>query len=126
MWMRLLLSQLVQRAAAQKMRTVVHDVVRGEIERAKSAPPVGPCDIAFIFALNAESGALADLLEEPRYSQGATFVERSGTLAGRQVVIAEVGVGLAAAQGTADRLAIHQPKWVVSAGFAGGLTPELK
>jgi adenosylhomocysteine nucleosidase len=126
MWMRLLVGQLVQRAAAQKVRSVVTDALQGELKRGQ-AEPAGPCDIAFIFALNAESGALTDLLEEPQYAQGATFVERSGTLDGKRIVVAEVGVGAeAAARGTADCLAIHQPKWVVSAGFAGGLTPALK
>ena len=119
--MRLLVSQLVQRAAAQQMRTMVTEKLQDEIQRGQAAP-AGPCDVLFIFALNAESGALTDLLEESQYAKAASFVERSGKLAGKQVVVAEVGVGAeAAAAGTADCLAIHQPKWVVSAGFAGGL-----
>jgi adenosylhomocysteine nucleosidase len=126
MWMRLLVGQLVQRAAAQKMRSVVTDALQGELQRGQAAPS-GPCDVAFIFALNAESGALTDLLEDSQYAQGDSFVERSGMLEGRRVVVAEVGVGMeAAASGTLDCLAIHQPKWVVSAGFAGGLTTEMK
>jgi adenosylhomocysteine nucleosidase len=32
----------------------------------------------------------------------------------------------AATRGTADCLSVHQPKWVISAGFAGGLVPTLK
>ena len=126
MWMRLLVGQLVQRAAAQKVRSVVTDALQGELKRGQTEP-ASPCDIAFIFALNAESGALTDLLEDPQYAQGATFVERSGMLDGKRVVVAEVGVGAeAAARGTADCLAIHQPQWVVSAGFAAGLSPALK
>ena len=126
MWMRLLVGQLVQRAAAEKMRTVVTDALRGEMQR-EPATPVEPCEIAVIFALNAESGALTDLLQESQYAQRATFVERSGLLDGRRLVVAEVGVGIeAAAQGTADCLAVHRPQWVISAGFAGGLVPELK
>src|SRR3954454_273179 len=109
MWMRLLVSQLVQRAAAQKMRTVVNDALQEELGRRQTASsePLGPCDVAFIFALNAESGPLTDLLENSHYSQGATFIERSGQLDGRNVVVAEVGVGIeAAARGTADCLAL--------------------
>lgn len=124
--MRLLLSQFVQRAAADKMRSVVTGALQGELKRGQTEP-AGPCDVAFIFATNAESGPLTDLLENSQYSQAATFVERSGTLDGKQIVVAEVGVGVeAAARGTADCLAIHQPRWVVSAGFAGGLAAGLK
>lgn len=126
MWMRLIVGQLVQRAATQHVRSLVTEKLQDELQRGQAAP-AGPCDVLFIFALNAESGALTDLLEDSQYAQGPSFVERSGTLAGKQVVVAEVGVGAeAAARGTADCLAIHQPKWVVTAGFAGGLSAGLK
>jgi adenosylhomocysteine nucleosidase len=126
MWLRLLAGHLLQRAAADKMRTVMSDTVQGELQR-RQAAPTEPADVAFIFALNAESGALTDLLENSQYAQRATFIERTGMLDGRRVVVAEVGVGAeAAAQGTAECLALHRPKSVVSAGFAGGLAPELK
>lgn len=126
MWMRLIVGQLVQRAATQHVRSLVTEKLQDELQRGQAAP-AGPCDVLFIFALNAESGALTDLLEDSQYAQGPSFVERSGTLAGKRVVVAEVGVGPeAAARGTADCLAIHQPKWVVTAGFAGGLSAGLK
>jgi len=126
MWMRLIVGQLVQRAATQHVRSLVTEKLQDELQRGQAAP-AGPCDVLFIFALNAESGALTDLLEDAQYAKAASFVERSGTLAGKQVVVAEVGVGAeAAALGTADCLAIHQPKWVVTAGFAGGLDSRLK
>jgi adenosylhomocysteine nucleosidase len=125
MWLRLLVGQLVQQAATQKMRSMVTDAVQGQLEPGEAAP-LGPCEIAFIFALNAESGALTDLLESSTYAKCPTFVERAGLLDGRPVVVAEVGVGAeAAARGTADCLALHKPKWVVSAGFAGGLAEGL-
>jgi adenosylhomocysteine nucleosidase len=126
MWMRLLVGQLVQRAAAQQVRSLVTEKLQDELQRGQ-ATPAGPCDVLCIFALNAESGALTDLLEDSAYAPAATFVERSGKLSGKQVVVAEVGVGAeAAARGTADLLAIHQPKWVITAGFAGGLDARLK
>ena len=126
MWMRLIVGQLVQRAATQHVRSLVTEKLQDELHRGQAAP-AGPCDVLFIFALNAESGALTDLLEDSQYAKAASFVERTGTLAGKQIVVAEVGVGAeAAALGTADCLAIHQPKWVVTAGFAGGLDARLK
>jgi adenosylhomocysteine nucleosidase len=80
-----------------------------------------------VFALNAEAGALADQLEGQQYAQNATFVERSGTLDQRRVVVAEVGVGAEnAARGTVDLLTLHQPKLIISAGFCGGLVDELR
>lgn len=125
MWLRLLVGQLVQQAAQQKMRSAVSDAVRGQLEQS-SAAPAGPCEILFIFALNAESGPLTDMLENGTYTKGPTFVERAGTLDGRRVVIAEVGAGAeAAARGAEDCLALHRPKWAVSAGFAGGLVEGL-
>lgn len=125
MWLRLLVGQFVQQAATQKMRSMVTDAVQGQLEPGEGEPIV-PCEIAFIFALNAESGALTDLLENSTYAKCSTFVERAGLLDGRTVVVAEVGVGAeAATRGTADCLALHKPKWVVSAGFAGGLVEGL-
>lgn len=129
MWLRLLVGQLVQQAASQKMRSVVTDTLRGQIEQQQARPgePLPPCDVCFLFALNAESGPLTDLLEQSHYAQGPTFVERRGVIDGKQIVVAEVGVGAdAAARGAADCIALHRPKWVVSAGFASGLVEGLK
>lgn len=123
MWLRLLAGQLGQ----QKLRTLVTDALRGELSQQANPRPVGPCDVLFIFALNAESGGLVDLLAESHYAKRPSFIEWSGQLGGRPVVVAEVGVGSqAASQGTTDALAMHQPGWVISAGFAGGLTEDFK
>jgi adenosylhomocysteine nucleosidase len=125
MWLRILLGQLVQQTARQKVQSAVTDAMRGQLH-SQPRDPQAVCEIAFIFALNAESGPLTDMLDGARYMKCPTFVERTGELEGRSVVIAEVGVGVdAARRGTADCLAVHRPKWVVSAGFAGGLADGL-
>ena len=105
MWLRLLVGQLVQQAATQKMRSVVTDTLRGQFEQQHAQPkePLPPCDVCFLFALNSESGPLTDLLEQSHYAKGPTFVERRGVIDGKQIVVAEVGVGAeAAARGAAD------------------------
>lgn len=125
MWLRLLAMQFLKGAAANQVRSMAMDAVRTEMEGGE-AEDFAPCEIAFIFALQAESGGLVDLLEKPRYTKCPTFIEWAGLLEGRSVVVAEVGVGVAAAKGAADCIAVHRPRWVVSAGFAGGLGSELK
>jgi adenosylhomocysteine nucleosidase len=49
-----------------------------------------------------------------------------GILGGKRFVVAESGVGRAAAgRATEDVIKIHRPRWVVSAGFAGALVSDL-
>jgi len=81
----------------------------------------------FIFALGIESGGLVDLLKEAEKSRQKHGTEHAGKLAGREVVIVNSGVGQkAAARATAEAIKFYQPRWVISAGFAGGLTEELR
>lgn len=91
------------------------------------APDFLPCHTAFIFALGIESGGLVDLLANSETSNHKHGVERAGKLAGREVAVVESGVGQkAAARATAEAIKFYQPKWVVSAGFAGGLDEKLR
>lgn len=86
-----------------------------------------PCHAVFIFALGVESGGLVDRLANSEISSHPHGVERAGKLAGREVAIIESGVGQkAAAKATAEAIKFYQPKWVISAGFAGGLDDRLK
>ena len=85
------------------------------------------CDIAFIFALGIESGGLVDCLKGDETSRNKHGIERAGKLDGREVVIVESGVGAAAAaRATKAAIEFYQPKWVVSAGFAGALHENLR
>jgi adenosylhomocysteine nucleosidase len=86
-----------------------------------------PCDAAFIYALGVESGGLVDMLRGAETSRHAHGLERAGKLNGREVVIVEGGVGqTAAAAATREAIRFYQPRRVISAGFAGGLTDELR
>ncbi|MFM9115125.1 MAG: nucleoside phosphorylase [Planctomycetota bacterium] len=101
----------------------------GEPSAASTAPSPAPiaCDVALVFALDLEAGGLVDRLERPTTARCARCFEHAGWLQGRRIVIAEAGVGQTAAeQATEDLLALYQPQWLISAGFAGALRPEIR
>ncbi|HEY1067328.1 MAG TPA: hypothetical protein VGE52_14500, partial [Pirellulales bacterium] len=84
-----------------------------------------PCDVGFVFALGIESGGLEDLLENPVEQTGNGFRLREGWLDGRRVAVVIGGAGRPAAAHAAQALiAGRRPKWIVSAGFGGGLDPR--
>jgi adenosylhomocysteine nucleosidase len=86
-----------------------------------------PCEAVFLFALGIESGGLVDRLKGAENSRHAHGVEHAGRLEGREVAIVEGGVGgQAAARAAAEVIRFYQPRWVVSAGFAGGLNESLR
>jgi adenosylhomocysteine nucleosidase len=59
--------------------------------------------------------------------EGAGFVAREGGLDGRRIVVVESGVGCALARRAAEALILgHQPRWILSAGFAGALDERLR
>ncbi len=90
-----------------------------------ASPPV--CDVGMVFALSIESGGMVDRLSGVLRVQGDGFVAREGGFNGRRVVLVEGGVGRTAAQRAAEALiAGHRPKWILSAGFAGGLAAGLR
>ena len=143
MLLRWLVNNYLRDAAQQKVREVVTDVLTERPPRkAPEAPRTGspdsaatdedgdeflPCDVAFIFALGIESGGLVDCLKGGETSRHKHGIERAGKLDGREVVIVEAGVGgAAAARATKAAIDFYQPRWVISAGFAGALTDDLR
>ena len=140
MFLRWLLNNYVGQAAQAKLRDSVLESVRDSFrgaasggERREGGNPSAaeelapPCDVAFIFALGIESGGLLDLLQQSTATRLPTHQEHAGGFQGKEAVVVESGVGAAAAaQATADVIKFHQPAWVVSAGFAGGLADDLR
>jgi adenosylhomocysteine nucleosidase len=134
MLLRTLVHQFVRKAAEEKIREEV--ARRGGASNAKaedgqtgeSPPtPLPPCEIALVFAMGIESGGTVDLLDSKVATRCHTFLEHAGRINERDIIIAETGVGCAkAASATADLLKIFEPKWVVSAGFAGALREDLR
>ena len=132
--LRWIVSNWARQAARTKMFDAVSQAARASLQPDGVAPEaeaptveLPPCRVLVVFALGIEAGGMLDLLREPVTTQGPTFVEHCGWLGQRRLALIESGVGEAAAIGAArDAIAVHKPRWVISAGFAGALTPELK
>ncbi|MCA9182248.1 MAG: hypothetical protein KDA51_12370, partial [Planctomycetales bacterium] len=119
----------IRNAAHEQLRNVVSNVVQGEREGEVpgAAEPQPPIDIAVVFALGIESGGFVDLLGQRITTRCHSHTEHRGQLNSRHVLVVESGVGQAAANKvTADVIALYQPNWVISAGFAGALQPTLR
>jgi adenosylhomocysteine nucleosidase len=132
MMLRHLVQQWVRQSASKQVLESLSEAVSDSRQAADrdSAPPDverQPCDIVIVFALGFEAGGTVDLLEGSSYSRCANFIEHAGSWEGHRVAVIESGVGReAAATATSDVISLHRPSWVVSTGFAGALTPELR
>ena len=94
-------------------------------EDQKMAPAPVPADVGIVAALSIEVGDLIDRLHRIRKYHSASVPLIEGEYAGRIVVVAVGGPGRSAAYRAADLLvAGHQPRWLISAGFAGALNPD--
>jgi adenosylhomocysteine nucleosidase len=90
------------------------------------APPPAPADVAIVAAMPIEVGYLVDSLRRVRKYRSATVRVTEGECANKIVALAVAGIGRAAARSAAELLvAGHRPRWIISAGFAGGLNPKL-
>jgi adenosylhomocysteine nucleosidase len=84
------------------------------------------CHVGVVFALGLEAGGLADSLAGVVRTHAAGLVFREGGLDGRRVVLVESGVGREAAERATQALIQgHQPQWIISAGYAGGLSDQV-
>lgn len=93
----------------------------------EAKPPPPPCHVGFVFALSQESGGLVDRLAGAITVRGAKFSIEEGGLAGRAVAVVVSGPGRAAArQATEALITGHKPTCVISAGFAGGLSNDIR
>ena len=134
MVLRWLAANWLRNAAGAKLRETVTEAVREEvISSVKKAQTEAaetsrrPCDAGLVFALRIEAGGFEDLLSASTFTQGDGFVACHGGLAGRHLISIRSGTGRQAARRATEALISgHEPKWVISAGFAGGLHPELK
>jgi len=114
--------QRVVEAAQGQLQTAAEEVEDGQSGR--SAPP---CQLGVVFALAIEAGGLEDLLDGVVTTQGHGLLVREGRLKDRRLALVLSGHGRrCAARATEALIAGHRPEWVLSAGFAGGLSPRLK
>jgi adenosylhomocysteine nucleosidase len=99
----------------------------GQAHRAVVAPAPIPADVGIVAAMSVEVGFLLDRLGKLRKYSGPRYTVHEGLHTGRIVALVVGGLGRAAArQATQVLLDGHRPRWVISAGFAGGLDPALK
>ncbi len=138
------LRQLAQSWATTKVRETVQQAAQDpkanpqaesssdsntdENPNAAAAPnPFANVDVGVVVALNIEAGCFSDRLSVKTTVRGNGFEVIQGFLGKRPIALMLCGVGAEAAErGTAALLAGHHPRWVISAGFAGGLQPQLK
>lgn len=134
MVLRYWLRHYLQQKAGQAVREKMADTVRAELSKAAGEPAgceaesAEPqvCHLGVIFALEIESGGLEDLMAGTTIVQGDGFTVCGGKLAGRNVAVFRSGSGAeAAAHATEALVQVHRPEWIISAGFAGGLVPEV-
>jgi len=122
------LQHWLRTVAEQKLRETVVQTAREHLaaQAEAAAGPTPPCDVGVLFALASEAGGLEDLLAGVVRIKGHGFAVCQGELKHRQVAIAVSGAGRDRAARAAEALlAGHRPPWLISAGFCGGLSPEL-
>ncbi|MGE3819694.1 MAG: nucleoside phosphorylase, partial [Isosphaeraceae bacterium] len=91
------------------------------------APAPTAADVGIVAALEIEVGYLIDRLEGVRRYSGAAGTVVEGVHADKLVAVIVGGVGrVAARNATTTLLDGHRPRWIVSAGFAGALDPDLR
>jgi adenosylhomocysteine nucleosidase len=144
---------LLHRLAAEHVQQTVADSLRGAAQKHRhdSSPPDAPngaageptkeqpasaepakrdllpCHVGVVVALPMESGYLEDRLAGLINIHGHGFTIRTGGLAGRGVAVMITGHGQKAARkGALALIEGHCPRWVISAGFAGGLQPQIE
>lgn len=90
------------------------------------APAPVPADVGLVAALAIEVAPLLAKLSNVRKYSSERHTVIEGELAGKIVAAIITGPGRKAARrGTELLLAGHRPSWILSAGFGGGLNPEL-
>jgi adenosylhomocysteine nucleosidase len=147
MLLRWLVNQYVEQAARTHVQRGVADVLRsalgGQQTAAAGESPgadrpsresspgdeslAPPCDLLIAFALGIEAGGTVDLLTSANTARVGGFTEHAGKLGAKEAVVIATGVGgPAAAAAVANAIDFHEPLWVISAGFAGALAPDLR
>jgi adenosylhomocysteine nucleosidase len=84
-------------------------------------------DVGIVCALPLELQDFLGRCERVRSYAGRDFQFRGGRYDGIRIVVAESGTGRdRARRATQALIDAHQPDWILSCGFAGGLQPQMK
>lgn len=93
----------------------------------RPAPAPVSADIGIVAALGIEVAPLLARLTGVRKYSGPKVAVVEGEYGGKLVAVVLAGAGRARSQRGAEVLLDgHRPRWLISAGFAGGLDPHLK
>lgn len=96
-------------------------------DQPRAAPLPVSADVGIVAAMPIEVGFLTDRLEGVRRYEGASSTVIEGEHGGKLVAVIVGGPGRDAARAATNLLLDgHKPRWIVSAGFAGALDPELR
>jgi len=131
---RTLVNQVVREKAQEKINEAVEARSRAAARAAAVASgmetleeEIPPCDIAFIFALDIESADFVAKLSNVLTTRMPGYTVHEGLYDNRQVVVVDSGVGVDnAARAAIETITLHRPQWVISAGFAGSLHPDVR
>ena len=130
MILRHLLRSWLGTAAKQTIREKVVDAAREHAEAAAEdvqRVQSEPLHVGFVFALPIEAAPLKARLKDVVSLRGEGLSVQYGSLGEQRVAVATSGPGReSAARATEALIDAHRPRWLVSAGFAGGLHPDLR
>ena len=130
MLFRFLVANMLKSQAQDAVRNKVEEVVTEQarnLEEMKQGREMPPCDVAIVFANHLEATGVVDQMEAVVSTQCDSFVEHAGRWRGRYVVIIEAGDSWRqVARAVTDLINMHQPNWVISAGFASSLSTEVR
>jgi adenosylhomocysteine nucleosidase len=86
-----------------------------------------PCHVGVVYAMALEAASLEARLNGVISIQAANFAGKQGGLKGRSIVVVHAGAGERNAEAATTALILgHKPKWVISAGLAGGLNANMR
>ena len=123
-WLRQQVQQEAFRAAEDALRKRAAQASEADDESAEQPAPT--CDVAIVFAIGGEAGGVLDRMTDKSQFRASGFDTTIGKFDERRVAVGVGGIGQAAAAKVCDAIiTAHRPRWIISAGYAGGLQASL-
>jgi adenosylhomocysteine nucleosidase len=126
----MILKTLIANWLREQAKTHVIDTIRDSLEQpvnAASREPSPPCELVVLFASAVEAGGTVDSLKDRVTMHCASHVEHSGGLNRCRTAVIESGHGQQAmATAALEAIQLHHPRWLICAGFASALVPDLR